>query len=78
MTSELNQRIVGVSHTAIVCGWHLSEIRNLGFLPRFIALHIVIASAAAVPSSRSDALAMGRPVRSLRVEGPYERMSGWS
>jgi hypothetical protein len=42
-------------------------MRNLGFLPRFTALHMVIASAAAVPSSRSDALAMGSAVRSLII-----------
>jgi hypothetical protein len=51
----------------MVCGWHLSETKNLGFFPRFTAEHIVIASAAAVPSSRSDDCAMGMPVRSAII-----------
>jgi hypothetical protein len=42
----------------------LTEMRNFGFLPRAMALHIVIASAAAVASSSREALDMGIPVRS--------------
>lgn len=45
-------------------GAHKRETMNLGFLPRAMAEHIVIASAAAVPSSSRDELDMGMPVRS--------------
>lgn len=40
-------------------------MRNLTFLPRAMALHMVMASAAAVPSSSRLALLMGIPVRSV-------------
>ena len=52
--------------TSIVCGWQSLAMRNSSrpSLPT-MPCTIVIASAAAVPSSSSDALAIGRPVRSL-------------
>ena len=46
------------------CGL-LTETRKLSFLPRARALHMVMASAAAVPSSSSEALDMAMPVRSV-------------
>ena len=46
------------------CTRKLTATKNLGFLPRAIALHMVMASAAAVASSRSEALDMAMPVRS--------------
>mmetsp|Transcript_4043 Transcript_4043/g.12145 ORF Transcript_4043/g.12145 Transcript_4043/m.12145 type:complete len:264 (+) Transcript_4043:913-1704(+) len=52
------------AHTAMVWGWHLSETRNFGFLPLAMALHMVMASAAAVDSSSSEEFAKGNPVRS--------------
>ena len=48
----------------MVCGWQRDDTRNLGFLPRAMAEHMVIASAAAVPSSSREELDMGKPVRS--------------
>ena len=41
-----------------------TETRNLGFLPRAMALHMVMASAAAVASSSREELARLMPVRS--------------
>ncbi len=51
--------------TSIVCGWQSSATRNTSrvALPR-AAWHSAIASAAAVASSSSDALAMGSPASS--------------
>ena len=56
-----------VRTTAIVCGWQSSATKKPS-LPGFAtARHSVIASPAAVASSRSDALARGRPVRSATI-----------
>ena len=49
----------------MVCGWHSSEIKNLDFFPLLMLMHMAMASAAAVPSSRREALDMGMPVRSV-------------
>ena len=51
--------------TARVCGWTFLSIRNTASsLPLNDRRANVIASAAAVPSSSIDALAIGRPVKS--------------
>ena len=47
-----------------VCGCTLSLTKNLSRFPLVSAKDIAMASAAAVASSSSDALAMGMPVRS--------------
>ncbi|MNO93116.1 hypothetical protein D3C76_847080 [compost metagenome] len=74
-----------VRSTSRVCGWQWLEAKN-AWLPLFLLrrLQKVMASAAAVASSSSEALAIGRPVRSLiRVwkfssasRRPWE-ISGW-
>jgi hypothetical protein len=56
-----------VRTTAIVCGWQLSATKNVRRSPSASASHMCIASAAAVASSRSDALASGSPVRSATM-----------
>ena len=70
--------------TAIVCGWQSASTKNTS--PPFGARrrHIAIASAAAVASSSSDALARSMPVRSATIvwklrsasSRPWE-ISGW-
>ncbi|MNW04893.1 hypothetical protein D3C71_2010570 [compost metagenome] len=49
----------------MVCGWQWEETKNAGALLRARRLQKVMASAQAVASSSSDALAMSIPVRSL-------------
>ena len=57
-----------VRTTAIVCGWQSSATKNAVRDPASpLARHSVIASPAAVASSRSDAFASGRPVRSATI-----------
>ena len=57
-----------VFSTAIVCGRTSSEMKNL-FAPAFFCSFVLleknmcIASAAAVPSSKREAFANGKPVR---------------
>ena len=65
-----------VSTTAIVCGWQSSATKKavLPDLP-FTAAQKWTASAAAVPSSRSEALATGRPVRSAIIVWKVSRAS---
>ena len=53
--------------TETVCGWQRSWTRNVERLPRSWPKNIDIASAAAVPSSSSEALAISSPVRSLTI-----------
>jgi hypothetical protein len=50
--------------TSMVCGSASASTTKGPSALRFARLTSVIASAAAVPSSSSDALAVGRPVRS--------------
>ena len=50
--------------TAMVCGWQSASTKNTGESDLVARRAMVMASAAAVPSSSSDALASGRPVRS--------------
>jgi hypothetical protein len=74
-----------VSTTSIVCGWQSSATRNLraaGFFRTSYAR--CIASAAAVASSRSEAFAIGRPVRSSTIVWKFSSassrpwlISGW-
>jgi hypothetical protein len=55
-------------HHAITCGWQCASTRNFASgLPRTERRISVIASAAAVASSSSDALATGSPVRSITI-----------
>ncbi len=65
-----------VCTTAMVCGWQSSATKNARRgLPSAMCRHIVIASAAAVASSSSDALASGRPVRSLTIVWKFSSAS---
>ena len=61
--------------TAIVWGWHRASTANVARLPRWAPANIDMASAAAVPSSKSDALATGRPVRSLTTVWKFRSAS---
>ena len=54
-----------VLQTSIVCGWQASDTKNVVFLPRARAEHMVIASAAAVASSSRLAFEICMPVRSV-------------
>ena len=54
-----------VRTTSIVCGWQSSETKNRSDLLLHERLASVIASAAAVASSSSDALLISMPVRSV-------------
>jgi len=59
----------------MVWGWHWASTKNVMFLffpTRFIS---VIASAAAVASSRSDAFAISRPVRSVTTVWKFSSAS---
>ncbi len=53
-----------VFSTSMVCGWQSCATKNDCAFPGCTLWNMVIASAAAVPSSSSEALATGRPVRS--------------
>ena len=68
----------------MVCGWQSESTKNTGESDFPARRAIVLASAAAVPSSSSDALASGRPVRSLTRVWKLSRacrrpceISGW-
>ena len=61
--------------TAIVCGWHRASTANVERLPLCAPANIDMASAAAVPSSNSDALATGSPVRSLTTVWKFSSAS---
>ena len=61
--------------TSIVCGWQSPATKNPLPLPRVIARHITIASAAAVASSSSEALASGSAVRSETIVWKFNRAS---
>mmetsp|Transcript_54650 Transcript_54650/g.102318 ORF Transcript_54650/g.102318 Transcript_54650/m.102318 type:complete len:214 (-) Transcript_54650:527-1168(-) len=63
-TSSIPAASARVLTKALVCGCTLLSTKNLSRLPLVSAKHMLIASAAAVASSRRDALAMGMPVRS--------------
>ena len=74
----------GSATTAIVCGWQSRSTKNVS--PAFGASrwHIAIASAAAVASSSSDALARSIPVRSATIVWKFRstssrpcEISGW-
>ena len=59
---------VRVRSTEIVCGWQLSETNTaLALLRDWMLRHIVSASAAAVASSSSEALAISMPERSQTI-----------
>jgi len=53
----------------------LTETRKRGFCPRAKALHMVMASAAAVASSSSEALETGIPVKSVTMVWKFRRDS---
>jgi hypothetical protein len=73
-----------VRTTAIVWGWHSASTKNVSPPLGLTRRSSVIASAAAVPSSSSDALAMSMAVRSATMvwksssasSRPWE-ISGW-
>ena len=64
ITIWMPSHLARISTTAIVCGWQSSATKNFWRFSPVIEWHMFIASAAAVPSSRSDAPASGRPVSS--------------
>jgi hypothetical protein len=73
-----------VATTAMVWGWHSASTKNAA--PEcLVARRVrVMASAAAVPSSSIEALAMSRPVRSVTIVWKLRRassrpwlISGW-
>ena len=69
-----------VRTTSMVCGWHVSETRNVSAglsaaAAGATACTMVIASAAAVASSSSDALAIGSPVRSAIIVWKFSSAS---
>jgi hypothetical protein len=73
-----------VRTSAIVCGWQSSATKKPSRPGFATARHRVIASPAAVASSRRDALARGRPVRSATIVWKLRRasrrpceISGW-
>ncbi|MNT86579.1 hypothetical protein D3C72_2268820 [compost metagenome] len=74
-----------MTSTSRVCGWQCWEAKK-ALLPLFFdrRLQKVMASAAAVPSSSIEALATGRPLRSLTRVWKFSRasrrpweISGW-
>ncbi len=73
-----------VRTTAMVCGWHSASTKNTSPPLGLARRSSVMASAAAVPSSSSDALAMSIAVRSVTMvwklsnasRRPWE-ISGW-
>ena len=52
---------------SIVWGWHAAETKNTPPAVAFIRWQSIIASAAAVPSSSIEALAISSPVRSAII-----------
>ena len=73
-----------VRTTAIVCGSASASTTNGPLAPRLARRTSVIASAAAVPSSSREALAVGSPVRSpttvwklIRASSRPWLISGW-
>ena len=67
-TTSMSRAAARVFTTSMVCGWQWSETKKvLRSAPPAIPYAIAMASAAAVPSSRSEALATGRPVRSTTI-----------
>ena len=52
---------------AIVCGWVSRSTKKVCLAWLLWEYDIIIASAAAVPSSRRDALAMSMPVKSVTI-----------
>ena len=64
MTSSMPSGSARHARTSSVCGKHPDDTTNTDFDPLCTRRSIVMASAAAVGSSRSDALATGMPVRS--------------
>ena len=72
MSSLISSGSARPRRTSIVCAKHRSETTNTLSWPAgaffvFSRWNIVIASAAAVPSSSSDAVAMSIPVRSRTI-----------
>ena len=72
MTSWIRSGAARPRSTSIVCAKHRSETTNMLSWPAGAFLvcsrwNMVMASAAAVPSSRSDAVAMSMPVRSRTI-----------
>ena len=70
--------------TAIFCGWQASSTKNPRALDFATRSAITIASAQAVASSRSEALATGSPVRSATIVWKFRSassrpcaISGW-
>jgi hypothetical protein len=73
-----------VRTTSTVCGWQSASTKNVAPAFWLTRRHSVIASAAAVASSSSDAFATSMPVRSLTIVWKFSNassrpceISGW-
>ncbi len=64
-----------VLRTSIVCGWQSEATKKSIRLLLCCAMHIAMASAAAVPSSSNEAPAMGSAVRSQIIVWKLRRAS---
>ena len=63
---------------SIVCGWQASETKKVRCSeapPSLSRWHIIMASAAAVPSSSMEAFAISSPVRSQTIVWKLRRAS---
>ena len=73
-----------VRTTSMVCGWQFASTRKRSLGDFVTRCNRVMASAAAVPSSSSEALAMSRPLRSAIIVWKFRSassrpwlISGW-
>ena len=64
-----------VCTTAMVWGWHRSDTKKRLRSPFTLPARRLMASAAAVPSSRREALPMSRPVRSMHMVWKFSSAS---
>ena len=67
ITSSMPSGRARVFITAMFCGWQFSSMKKAGAFDFATLRAMVIASAAADASSRSEALAISRPVRSATI-----------
>ena len=66
------------SHSSLEMEMHRTETKKVGFLPRAMAEHMVMASAAAVASSNSEELDSCMPVRSATIVWKFSSASSLS
>ena len=70
MTTSIPSGLARVRTMSIVWGWQASETKKVRWAevsPSLRRWHIIMASAADVPSSSIDALEISRPVRSQTI-----------